>query len=60
MHIRRKRCIGQGIWGRAGASVPSLGTPVSPDLHGVTNPEAPQPCALGILWRIHHVGMFDH
>ena len=31
--------------------------PVSPNLHGVTNLEAPQPCTVGILWRLHHVGM---
>ena len=26
-------------------------------VHGVTNPEAPHPCTVGILWRLHHVGM---
>ena len=37
---RWERCMGQGMW--EGASLPSLSTPLSPNLHVFANPAAPR------------------
>ena len=56
---RWKRCTGQCMGKGHGTSKPSLSTPLSPDLHIFTNPEAFWICPFGFLWRLHYTGMTD-
>ena len=56
---RWKRWIGQGVGEGCGASVPSPGRPLSPNLQVFTSSEALQTASFGFLWRLHYTGMND-
>lgn len=50
-----ERCIGQGKWERARASVPSLGAPVSQHFCMFTNLQVLLTSPIGFLWRLHYL-----
>jgi len=50
---------GARYWERCRASMPSPGTPLSPNPLGFSNLEAFEPHPFGFLWRLHYMCIID-